>query len=341
VFLKVRCTTLLQKLGLDQLVHTLWPNRLTTLCYHGVLPKRLQLADHGFYTTVSVSDFRAQLEWIANRFQVVSCAQVQEHYQGGTPLPPKALLITFDDGYWNNLNWAAPILAEYGFPAIFFLSTSYIGSTDLFWFDDLPRRVMKWPGRTIPVPGTGDPLPLPADPLERRKVCWRISALCKRVPDSVRVTYQEFLRQKTAGYELPFDEDMHRILTWNEVRSLAEQGFEIGSHTSTHPILTQLDDQGVNHELSDSRVRIEAELNRPCYALAYPNGTASDYDRRVGRLAQAAGFQVAFTTVNRPYGPLEDCFTISRMIVPGHVPLSSFTFAASGAQAVARRLLHA
>lgn len=331
----------INNVGLNALIHASWPNRLTTLCYHGVLQKTLGPDDHGFYTTVSATGFRPQLEWIGRHFNVVSCSQVRKHYLEGHSLPPRALLITFDDGYWNNLAQAAPILREYGFPATFFISTTYIGSRELFWYDDLPRRIMSWPDRSIDQPGGGTPLSLPGDPHERRTVSRRIGASCKRVPNSVRLAYLEYIRRKTAECEFPPDEEMYRILNWDEVRDLARQGFEIGSHTSTHPILSQLDEDGIKSELESSRARIQAESGSRCFALAYPNGTVADYDARVVRCAQAAGFDLAFTMADRPYGPTEDRYTISRLPVPGHVPLAAFTFSASGTRALARKLVHA
>ena len=337
----VLISTIANNVGFSTVVHNCWPSRITTLCYHGVIPKTLQHCDHGFYTTVSATEFRRQLEWLGRRFHVVSCAQIREHFLEARPLPPRPLLITFDDGYWNNFALAAPALRDYGFPATFFLSTNYIGSGDLFWFDDLPRHVMKWPGREIERPGGGEPLPLPPDPAQRREVCRRIGSLCKRVPNPVRLAYLEYLRRGTADHELPWDENIYRILNWDEVRELARQGFEIGSHTQTHPILAQLEEDAIGSELEGSRAHIEAELGARCFALAYPNGTAADYDLRIQRRTAAAGFDLAFTMADRPYGSHEDRYTISRLGVLGHVPMGMFTFSVSGARALARRIVHA
>jgi peptidoglycan/xylan/chitin deacetylase (PgdA/CDA1 family) len=80
-------------------------------------------------------------------------------------------------------------------------------------------------------------------------------------------------------------------MDWDELRSLAERGVEIGSHTATHPHLTELDDGELGRELRESRARIEDELRRPCSLLAYPYG---DDDARVHAAARAAGYEAAF-----------------------------------------------
>ena len=79
-------------------------------------------------------------------------------------------------------------------------------------------------------------------------------------------------------------------LTWDEVRLLADKGWEIGSHTVTHPYLTRVSDDQLERELVDSKLRLEQELGRPCETLAYPSG---DHDARVTAAAGRAGYRLA------------------------------------------------
>lgn len=79
-------------------------------------------------------------------------------------------------------------------------------------------------------------------------------------------------------------------LDWTALRTLADAGWEVGSHTVSHPHLTRLDDEALAHELSASRAAVEAALGRPCPSLAYPYG---DVDDRVVEAARAAGYATA------------------------------------------------
>lgn len=81
-------------------------------------------------------------------------------------------------------------------------------------------------------------------------------------------------------------------LSWDELRRLAGAGWEIGSHTRSHPHLTELDDAALADELRGSRERIERELGLPCRTLAYPYG---DHDDRVVAATRAAGYEAAAT----------------------------------------------
>ena len=93
--------------------------------------------------------------------------------------------------------------------------------------------------------------------------------------------------------------DELRVLGWDDLAGLAAAGWEIGSHTRTHPRLPGLDDEALARELHGSRTDCEAALARPCRALAYPYGAV---DARVVRAAAAAGYQAAASPLGRPLG---------------------------------------
>jgi peptidoglycan/xylan/chitin deacetylase (PgdA/CDA1 family) len=86
--------------------------------------------------------------------------------------------------------------------------------------------------------------------------------------------------------------DELKTMSWAELRGLAERGFEIGSHTVSHPHLPQLGDAELDRELRESRERCEDVLGRRCAFLAYPYG---EHDERVKRAAERAGYEAAFT----------------------------------------------
>lgn len=93
--------------------------------------------------------------------------------------------------------------------------------------------------------------------------------------------------EKWAG--TPFADEL-RCMSWPGLRVLVKAGWEIGSHTSTHPNLTSLDDAALDQELTSSRALCEEEIQEPCKTLAYP---FSAHDRRVMDRAQAAGYEAA------------------------------------------------
>jgi peptidoglycan/xylan/chitin deacetylase (PgdA/CDA1 family) len=94
-------------------------------------------------------------------------------------------------------------------------------------------------------------------------------------------------------------------MSWEELERLAQAGWEIGSHTRSHPRLPTLDDAALENELRSSRHDIERHLAGPCPSLAYPYG---DHDARVVAAARRAGYESAGTLparLTRPAGPLD------------------------------------
>jgi peptidoglycan/xylan/chitin deacetylase (PgdA/CDA1 family) len=87
----------------------------------------------------------------------------------------------------------------------------------------------------------------------------------------------------------PWREELH-CLSWEELRTLTDAGWEIGAHSQTHPLLTQLDDEALADELRGSKLRCEEMLGVPCRTMAYPTG---DFDERVERATAAAGYEAA------------------------------------------------
>jgi peptidoglycan/xylan/chitin deacetylase (PgdA/CDA1 family) len=89
-------------------------------------------------------------------------------------------------------------------------------------------------------------------------------------------------------------------MSWDELSHLAAAGWEIGSHTHTHPRLTRLDDKSLARELAHSRDVCSTRLGIPCRSLSYPYG---DYDGRVVEAASSAGYDTACTLARRLYPP--------------------------------------
>jgi peptidoglycan/xylan/chitin deacetylase (PgdA/CDA1 family) len=89
-------------------------------------------------------------------------------------------------------------------------------------------------------------------------------------------------------------------MSWDQLGELAGAGWEVGSHTRTHPRLADLGDEAIAAELEGSRQEIGTALGVPCRSLAYPY---SDYDARAVAAADRAGYSFAVTVPRRPAAP--------------------------------------
>ena len=101
--------------------------------------------------------------------------------------------------------------------------------------------------------------------------------------------------------QMPVEEEELRVMSWEEVRRLAAAGWEVGSHTLSHPHLTELGDRALEEELVRSRGICEEQLQATCETIAYPYGS---HDERVLEATDAAGYRLAVTLEQRMFEPI-------------------------------------
>jgi peptidoglycan/xylan/chitin deacetylase (PgdA/CDA1 family) len=239
--------------------------------------------------------------------------------------------VTFDDGYRNNLTHAAPLLQRHGVPAVFNVTTGYIGTGQPLWTDEVVERIVSVQGDEVPLPD-GSSVQRPGATSALLRLAHRARQLCKRVPDAQRRRYLATLRE-LSPYPVGADRERLAFLTWDEVRTLARRGFEIGSHTVDHPILSRLRPEELAWQLATSRTTVERETGRPCTCIAYPNGEPADIPGDIEHAARRAGYRMGLTISNRLHRLGTSDFAVGRISVPGHVPRDVFHARISGIHA--------
>jgi peptidoglycan/xylan/chitin deacetylase (PgdA/CDA1 family) len=272
--------------------------RLTVLAYHRVVEHR----DPAFDTyrrnvSATPSDFVHQMDYLTERFHPVSLVQVEAALDGGRRLPRRPLLVTFDDGYRDNLLTALPILQERGIPMTLFLASGFVGGGRPFpwdlaaWcFHHTTRR-----GADLPVLGER----AWAGPRQREQTLIAWLETLKHLPDETRQEAVEALPERL-GVTVPPGVLKDLCVSWDEVRVLADAGVSFGAHTESHPILTRVSKEQARREITGSKQRLEEELGRPVRAFAYPNGGQGDFDQATVGILAAAGFHLGFTLLPGP-----------------------------------------
>ena len=312
------------------------------LCYHGVVGEDRPDQRFLYRNTISCRQFQIQLEFLNRHFNPISLGELIDHLRRGTALKPYSVLLSFDDGYRNNLTNAAPLLSKYGMPALFSITTGYIDRTDVLWPDEVNLRVLGWPLPTMPYPTPENgfsKVQVPSIVEERTVLADKTRADCKRLSEPERFTYLETLREVPCPMLEQRDRELYDFLTWDEVRSLVAAGFDIGSHTVNHPILTQVHAKRLESELVGSKVRIETETSKPCTCLVYPNGQVADINQNVENAAKSAGYMMAFSATGFYASPNEGLYSVSRITVPGQAPDQVFETRVSGLHTWVKKVL--
>lgn len=285
----------MSRTGVSPLVAALRMSMLTEvtiLAYHRVLDSwnEKNFPFDPELISASTKDFRWQMKYVRDRYTPITFEALGAHLEGKKALPSKPLIVTFDDGFDDNYMHAFPILRELELQATFFISTSYIGQSRTFWFDWLHYLVKRYlPVRTIrfcelELSKTGVPKQI-------EDQIGNVLAYAKRLPD-VKLRSALVALEKMVGIEYPqsgFPESLP--LNWEQVREMSANGQEFGSHSASHPVLTNLTPDMLRVELADSKARLEEEIQRPISAISYPDGNSLAFNDDVVEAARNAGYR--------------------------------------------------
>ncbi|MBI5482362.1 MAG: polysaccharide deacetylase family protein [Deltaproteobacteria bacterium] len=293
-----------------------WNHRpqLLVLCYHRVCdvendPNRL---------SVSPERFAAHLECLRGRFTPLLLSESVARLARGD-LPPRAVALTFDDGYADNVAVAYPLLQRHAVPATIFVATHWIDSAEEFYWDEVERIFLR-PG-TLPRHLTLDSPTGPRSwdlghaavysaaewrtdrdwnvqrhsaPTPRHRAFSEVMALLSVLDGKRRGETLRRLRE-WAGVA-PTGRETHRPLRRGEIAALAGDGLtEVGAHSVSHVRLAALSAADQAAEVAGSKAAIEAIIGRPVTSFAYPFGGMA-YDNGAVEAVRAAGYRVACTT---------------------------------------------
>jgi peptidoglycan/xylan/chitin deacetylase (PgdA/CDA1 family) len=301
------------------------------LLYHRIadLPADPQLL------AVTPARFAEQLELLQRRFTILPLGELARAV-AARRLPRRAVAITFDDGYADNLLAAAPTLARTGSPATVYVSTATLGTAREFWWDELERLLLltpRLPSRLeLRVAGavhaleTGGPGYAEASAGERRwsvleppatarqRAYLELMRLLHPLPPGEREGALDALRA-WAGVSAD-GRASHRPLTPEETRALAAApGIELGGHTVTHARLSSLDPAAQRAEIQDGKARLEAIAGRRLRTFSYPYGYRESYGEDTIRLVREAGFENACSNFVGIARHGTDPFQLPRLVV--------------------------
>lgn len=292
--------------------------RAVVLMYHRVLNARER---HQSFSSdaiqVSPETFDRQLRFLRRHFNVVTPEAFVERLRSGKPFDDATCLITFDDGWADNFIAALPLLRKHALPAVVFLPTNFIGSENCFWQERLARLLHRLHDLRRVRPSEAQAI------VETYGLSHTFRAegteLKRRIHDFVRGLKERSDNEANRLVEAAYgvvgkfaitERNPDRFLSWDQVRTMAGHGVRFGSHAVTHRILTLMDAETVDRELTNSKEQIARQLGVTIELLAYPNG---DTNRAIAEAARAAGYAAAFTTRPGTVAAGEHPFLIPRV----------------------------
>jgi peptidoglycan/xylan/chitin deacetylase (PgdA/CDA1 family) len=285
---------------------------LTVVCYHRVVEQ----VEPGLFPEVASASpamFEQHLDMMGEDHHFVALDDVVTWLGGGVPLPPRALLLTFDDGYRDNYDAAFPILRSRGLPAVFFIATDHMDTGELLWWDMATMLISAATNTAVDLPLIG-PVALPR-PEERTLLARRWVSAAKALPNTARLEALDSLALSVSVTPTPRPSVS---LSWDQAREMADAGMAFGGHTKSHPILSRMSPPDARVDMADGLDRIREELGRDVTAFAYPNGERADFDLVHKQALADLGVVLAFSLVSGPAMLSEitaDPFAVRRIYV--------------------------
>ena len=225
--------------------------------------------------------------------ELVSIDDMAAALAGKKKLDSRAVALTFDDGYRDNLTKALPILEKHQAPATIYVVSGAPDRNMDVWHLRLEHLI--WGSSSLPLNALGLNETLNLSSLEAKTAAYaRLTDLAfKDLP-----RFKAFLFELLPLSELPDGQLMDEVyLSWKDLRGLASHPLiTIGSHTENHPVLAALSEEEAFGNIVRGRTRIRQELGCPVDHFAYPYGRRGECDAREFRLAREAGFATAVTT---------------------------------------------
>jgi peptidoglycan/xylan/chitin deacetylase (PgdA/CDA1 family) len=276
--------------------------RVCIINYHRIVAAPDPLLD----SEPNVATFRWQMQLLAECFNVLPLNAALAALDEGR-MPPRAVCITFDDGYRSVHDLALPVLREFGLPATVFVTTGYIGSGNM-WNEKIIESVRSLPHGPLDLRAAGLGMRALHSVDDRQRLLAELTERAKYLPPAERQRLTEQISALAGGAS---DEGL--MLTPEMIRTMAAERIEIGAHTVSHPILSRLDDEQARYEIGQCKDDLEAITGSPVRYFAYPNGKPGiDFDDRHAALARAAGYEAAFSTVVRAAGAGDDRYQLPR-----------------------------
>jgi peptidoglycan/xylan/chitin deacetylase (PgdA/CDA1 family) len=295
-------TGILAKAGLAAL-GAITPCRLSILTFHRVHAR----ADSIFPDELDAERFDQRMRFVAQTFNVLTLGQAISRLAAGS-LPPRAMVITFDDGYADNVEVALPVLRRHGLAATFSVATGFLDGGRM-WNDSVIECLRATAKDSLDLEAFGlRRLPV-AEAKDRRVAIEQLLSRIKYLTVAERDQAITRLQAICGVAALP----RGLMMRTEQVRELHRAGMEIGGHTVNHPILLSLTLAEAESEIVEGKRRLEAICDSPVDVFAYPNGIpGQDYTAEHAKLVEALGFRGAVTTARGVAQTGDDLFQLPR-----------------------------
>jgi peptidoglycan/xylan/chitin deacetylase (PgdA/CDA1 family) len=268
--------------------------RVVVLRYHAVLDDPERYADSiGSGIIHSTQTFREHMEILSREYHPITLEDLRLFIAEEKDVPRHSVVVTFDDGYADNREIAAPILEHCGISGVFYVGVGPIDDAAVPWFCRLRYAFNVSKKDTIFDFREGRQRPF-KEPADRHAAFLSASQRCACLTRSKQDDALREIEKELAV--CPLEPKDCPMMTWDQVRELRQHGHAVGSHTVTHPNLAQVSAEEVQYELGESKRRLEAVLGEPVIHFSYPSPILQPHHtEQTRKVSGQLGYKIAFT----------------------------------------------
>ena len=280
-------------------------NGAVILTYH-----RVGNATNNSSLTISPENFEKQIKYLAGNKIIISMEDLVTNIKKDIEFPEESVVITFDDGYKDNYTNAYPILKKYNLPFTIFLSTDYIGSDKITWYDELRYKIERGNCKSIVLKANNSERYNLMGEKEKIKA---INGIFRLIINNNNEKRKIFLSEldNELKVEVPRKVVEDTMLSWEDVKEMAvDTSISFGAHTCSHCKLTSVSLKEAEEEITESKRIIEKEIGEKISFFSYPHG---GHNETIKQIVKENGFDCAVTIVYGKNYLESDLFALKRI----------------------------
>ena len=296
-------------------------DRLTTdglaiFLFHGVVREPRYAVRNYTGKHMERDRFYRIVEGLKHAGSALSMDDVVDHCRSRRPFPPRAFVVTFDDGFENNVSIAAPILREFSVPATFYITTGFVEHNAMSWIDRIEHCLeavasgvlqFAWNERSHSLATADGKIRV----LQLIRDCVKTDPRID--PDQV---VEEVCAQCGVAEVRHSAEPIDQKMSWEQVARLVDDElFTIGGHSHTHKILSFLSAEDLDVEITTSIDLIHENVGLRVRHYSYPEGLEHCYSNEVIEVLCGKGVVCCPTAVDGINDPQTDLFRLRRIMI--------------------------
>lgn len=291
---------------------------LLILLYHGVTESVSKGIENASGKHIRAELFRHQMNHVIENCTPLSIPDIVELHNLGEAYPPKSVAITFDDGFRNNYDIAAPILDELKIPATFYICAGIVDTGLMFWVDELEDCFNRCSVPSIRLTlGTGVQTYSLENKEQRLATLNSVKSFCKQADTDTRKRIVKSVIDETRVTPTCAAATNYEKISWHQLREMASNElFTIGGHTLYHDIMTSQTQAKMRLDLQATIDLLNYNLDQATTHFSYPEGQPEHYNHEVIGALQHTGILCSPSAICGLNSRQIDLFNLRR-VMPG------------------------